>query len=124
MKQAYSLLVAVALCLSTPLTGAHGDLQPQHGGLVQMASDLQFELVSSDAGVTLHVVDHGKPKSTEGGSGKLTVLSKGQKTEAPLKASGGNTFKAAIGKLAPGSKVVASLTLIPQQAITVRFVIK
>jgi len=124
MKRFASLLMVLALGATTTFTWAHGSLQPQHGGVVQTASDLQFELVNSDAGVTLYVMDHGKPKSTEGASGKLTILSKGKKSEVPLTASGGNTFKAVVAKLPPGTKAVASLVLSPKQSVTVRFLIK
>jgi hypothetical protein len=124
MKRFASLLMVLALGATTTCSWAHGGLQPQHGGVVQTASDLQFELVNSDAGVTLYVMDHGKPKSTEGASGKLTMLSKGKKAEVPLVASGGNTLKAVVAKLLPGTKAVASLTFSPKQTISVRFLIK
>jgi len=119
-----SFLTALMFTVTTTFAWAHGDFQPQHGGVVQTASDLQFELVNSDSGVVLYVMDHGKPKPAQGASGKLTILSKGKKTEVPLAVSGGNALKAAVEKLPSGSKVVAALTWSNRQFVTVRFLIK
>lgn len=109
MKHVTSLLLALMLSVTSLASWAHGGVQPQHGGVVQEASDLQFELVNSDVGVTLYVMDHGKPKAVQGATGKLTMLVKGKKTEAPLVVSGANSFKAAVQKLPAGSKVVAAV---------------
>ncbi len=124
MKRASTFLVALALAASVSHTWAHGGHKPQHGGVVQVASDLQFELVRAEQGVVIHVTDHGKPKSTANASGKLTVLNKGTKTESALTAADGNTLKADIGKLQPGSKVVAAIQFSATEVVTVRFVIK
>ena len=49
---------------------AHGDAKPLHGGIVQVASDLQFELVPQANGAALYIVDHGKPADASKMSGK------------------------------------------------------
>lgn len=102
---------------------AHGGATPQHGGIVQTAGDLGFELVSTADGAALYVDDHGKPVAPAGMTGKLTVLNGTQKSEADLVASG-NRLEARGIKLAPGAKVVAALTTAQKKAVTVRFTIK
>ena len=99
---------------------AHGDAKPLHGGIVQVASDLQFELVPQPNGATLYVVDHDKPADTS----KLTVLNGTEKSEVALRPSGANKLEAADVKIAVGSKVVASVTGANGKATTVRFSVK
>ncbi|MBK9360920.1 MAG: hypothetical protein IPM99_07185 [Rubrivivax sp.] len=103
---------------------AHGDAKPLHGGIVQVASDLQFELVPQPNGATLYVVDHDKPADTSKMSGKLTVLNGTEKSEVALRPSGANKLEAADVKIAVGSKVVASVTGANGKATTVRFSVK
>ena len=103
---------------------AHGDAKPMHGGVVQVASDLQFELVAEGTGAALYVVDHGKPADTAKMSGKLTVLNGKEKSEAELKPAGSNKFEASNVKLAPGAKAVASISGAAGKVITVRFTVK
>jgi hypothetical protein len=58
-----------------------------------------------------------------GMTGKLTVLSGSEKSEAEL-AVAGDRLEAKGVKLAPGAKVVAALTTPAKKAITVRFTVK
>lgn len=102
---------------------AHGDAQPKHGGVVQKASDLSFELVSQADGAAIYIEDHDKPMAVVGVSGKLTVLSGADKFEADLKPVG-NKLEAKGVKLVSGSKAVASVTTADKKTITVRFAIK
>lgn len=123
MKQ---LLTVAALALSTLAPGvalAHGDAKARHGGVVAFASDLGFELVSTPTGAVIYVEDHGKPMAPTGMSGKLTVLSGSEKSEAPL-AVVGDRLEAQGVKLAPGAKVVAALTTPAKKVITLRFTVK
>lgn len=103
---------------------AHGDAKPMHGGIVQVASDLQFELVAEGTGAALYVVDHGKPADTAKMSGKLTVLNGKEKSESELKPAGSNKLEASNVKLAPGAKAVASISGAAGKVITVRFTVK
>ena len=103
---------------------AHGPAKAQHGGVVQKASDLTFELVRSEAGVTLYVEDHGTKKPTQGATGQLTVLSAGQKSLATLVPAGENQLAAKGLKVAKGAKVVAAVTFADQKSVTVRFTLK
>jgi hypothetical protein len=102
---------------------AHGDAKPRHGGTVQVANDLVFELVAQPGGAALYIDDHGKPMPLAGVSGRLTVLNGSDKTEADL-APAGDRLEAKGVKLASGAKVVAALRTAAQKAITVRFTVK
>lgn len=103
---------------------AHGDAKPMHGGVVQVASDIQYELVPQPAGAALYIVDHGKPADASRMSGKLTVLAGAQKFEAELKPAGGNKLEASDVKLPAGAKVVATVKAGNGKTVTVRFSVK
>lgn len=103
---------------------AHGG-KPKHGGIVQTAGDLSFELVAKDGKTTIHVEDHGKDKPTAGASGVLTVLKGTDKFQVPLAAGGANTLVAqGDARLARGAKAVAAITFANGQAVSVRFAVK
>jgi hypothetical protein len=124
MKKLMALVaVAVITSLSTN-SFAHGD-KPKHGGIVQSASDLSFELVNKDGKTTIYVEDHGKTKSTAGVSGKLTVLNAGEKSELALEPSGDNALSTkGEAKLVKGSKAIASITFADKKTVNVRFAIR
>jgi len=102
---------------------AHDGAKPRHGGVVQAASDLSFELVATTDGAAIYVEDHGKPMAPAGLKGKLTVLNGADKSEAELVAAG-DKLEAKGVKLASGAKVVAALVTSNAKAITVRFTVK
>jgi hypothetical protein len=102
---------------------AHGGAKPKHGGVVQAASDLSFELVARDGGAVIYVEDHGKPVTPTGMKGKLTVLNGAEKSEAELSVAGDKLEAKGI-RLSPGAKVVAALVTSSAKAITVRFTVK
>ena len=114
--------LVLATWLALPSAHAHGDAKAQHGGVVQMAHDVGFELVSGEGEASLYLTDHGQPLATQGLSGKLVVLQGGKKTEIPLAPAGGNRLSAKGLKLEPGAKVVAALGPVAGKAVTVRFV--
>ena len=114
-------LGAAALTFNT--ASAHTD-KPKHGGVVQAASDLSFELVAKGDVATIYVEDHGKPFATAGMSGKLTVLNGTEKSEAELKPAGDNRLEAQGVKLVKGSKAVASLSTPKKKTVNVRFALK
>lgn len=119
-------LAAAILACSTLASApalAHGGAAPKHGGVVQTASDLSFELVAGEGAAMLYVEDHGKPMVPAGMSGKLTVLNGNEKSEAPLVVSGDKLEAKGI-KLAKGAKVVAAINTADQKAITVRFTVR
>lgn len=123
MKTALSGALMSLSLLGSGAVLAHSGAEPKHGGIVQTASDLSFELVARPDGAVIYVEDHGKPMSVDGMSGKLTVLQGSERSEAALKASG-DKFEASGIRLAPGAKVVAALQSANRKAITVRFTVK
>jgi hypothetical protein len=121
-----NLLAATVIGLSMLAAGgalAHGGAAPKHGGVVQTASDLSFELVGTADGAVIYVEDHGKALAPTGFSGKLTVLNGTEKSEAPITVAA-DKLEAKGVKLGKGTKVVAALTTPKQKAITVRFTVR
>ncbi len=102
---------------------AHGGAAPKHGGVVQMAQDLTFEIVKQGDGAAIYVEDHGEAMDVAGVQGRLTVLSGGDKKQAELKPAGGNRLEARGIALSSGAKAVAVITTASGQAISVRFVL-
>lgn len=124
MKKIISALVFGACAVALSPSFAHGGAKAKHGGIVQAASELSFELVTQPDGAVVYVEDHGKPLATQGMNGKLTVLNGSEKSEAELKPAGDNKLEAKGVKLAAGAKAVAALTTPSNKAVTVRFTVK
>ena len=124
------LFAALALAVSGTAfaAGDHGkghEHQPLHGGIVVEAHDMDYELVARPDRLTLHLRDHGKPAKTEGVSAKLTLLNGTEKSEAVLTPAGEGKLEAkGAFKVAPGTKVVALVTLPGKKAANVRFAVK
>jgi hypothetical protein len=122
-----TFLAALFIAAST-LVGqaalAHGGAKPQHGGVVQVANDVSFELVAEADGAAIYLQDHGKPMASAGLAGKLTVLAGSEKAEAELKAAGDNRLRASGVKLPSGAKVVAVVNSASGKTVTVRFTVK
>jgi hypothetical protein len=117
-----------ALILALGVTGfqaahAHGAAEPKHGGVVQVANDLAFELVAQPDGALLYIEDHGKAVPVAGVAGKLIVLNGSSKAEAELKPAG-DKLEAKGVKVASGSKVIGSVNTGDNKTITVRFSVK
>lgn len=117
-----ALVLASALCLPL-LAHAHGGAAAKHGGIVQMAQDLTFEIVRQGDGAAIFVDDHGEPLDVAGVKGRLTVLRGSDKQQAELKPAGGNRLEARGIALGSGAKAVAVITTAAGQAISVRFVL-
>ncbi|MCC2955924.1 hypothetical protein LK542_09895 [Massilia sp. IC2-477] len=119
------IFAVAAIAAGVALSGqalAHG-AKPKHGGVVQTAGDLSFELVARDG--TIHVDDHGKDKPTAGATGTLTVLKGTQKTEWPLESGGNNTLVVkGKAKLEKGRKAVALVSFADRKTVSVRFSVK
>jgi hypothetical protein len=124
MKKLITLAAMVMAVAASGNVLAHGD-KPKHDGVVQTASDLSFELVNKDGKATTYVEDHGKPVSTAGATGKLTVLNGAEKSEVPLEPAGDNTL-ATTGeaKLGKGAKAIAALNFSDKKSVNVRFSLK
>jgi hypothetical protein len=110
--------------LMAALVLAHGAAEPQHGGIVQVANDVSFELVVEADGISIYLVDHDEPMASKGISGKLTVLNGGAKSEAELKAAGANKLRATGIKAPSGAKIVAVLKNVDGKTATLRFSVK
>ncbi len=124
MKQLISVTGLVLSCLSMNPAQAHGDAKPQHGGIVQKANDLSFELVAQADGAMIYLMDHGKPMPSKGITGKLTVLQGSTKVEVDIKEAGDNILGVSGVKLGKGNKLVAALSNVDGKSMTVRFTIK
>lgn len=122
------LLAALALALCGPAfaAGNHAhEHQPLHGGIVTEVADIDYELVAQPDTLTLHLRDHGKPLALDGASAKLTLLNGSEKTEASLSPAGDGKLQAKGSfKVAPGTKVVALVTVPGKKAANVRFAVK
>jgi hypothetical protein len=123
-KNLISVLSLVLSCLCTNTALAHGGAKPLHGGIVQKANDLSFELVVQADGATIYLMDHDKPMATKVITGKLTVLQGSNKIEADIKEAGDNTLRVMGVKLGKGDKLVAVLNNVSGKSMTVRFTIK
>ncbi len=123
MKKILAASILGFALLAANAAFAHGGGVPKHGGVVQNASDLSFELVATPDGATIYVEDHGKPMATAGMSGKLTVLAGTSKTEVAVTPAGDKLDAKGV-KLAKGVKVVASLLTSAKKPIVVRFTVK
>jgi hypothetical protein len=118
-------VLAVALIpISMTCARAHGSGQPRHGGIVQVANHINFELVVEANAATLYLVEHDTPMPTQGISGKMTVLSGQEKTEVDIKPIDGNKLQATGVKIGRGAKVVAVLNNVGGKTTTVRFAVK
>lgn len=128
-RQLFAAMAFAALATSIAhAAGDHGaghDHQPQHGGIVVEANDMDYELVARPDTLTLHLRDHGKPAKTEGVRAKLTLLNGTEKSEAVLAPTGDGKLEAkGAFKVAAGTKVVALVTLPGKKATNVRFAVK
>ena len=103
---------------------AHGDAAAQYGGIVQMVDDQSFELVVRGDSAALYLGDHGEKVPTANMTGKLTVLSGTNKSEAKLEPAGGHKLEAKGVKITKGDKVIALITSADKKTTSVRFVIK
>lgn len=122
-KTFIAMLAAGLAALSVNAAQAHGDAKPKHGGVVQTANDVSFELVAQADGAAIYIEDHEKPMSVAGAGGKLTVLNGADKSEAELKPAGDRLEAKGI-KLSSGSKVVASVITADKKTVSVRFTVK
>lgn len=115
------LLALASLGLNT--AWAHGEVKAKHGGVVQEANDLVFELVQHATGAAIYIADHGQPVKPVGMSGKLSVLVDGVKKDYPM-ALGVDRIEVGGVKLVKGMRVVAVINGVQGKTVTVRFTIK
>ncbi len=99
--------------------------QPKFGGIVAEGKAFDAELVAKPDLITVHLNAHGKPMSTKGFKGKITLLSGTEKVEADL-ASAGDTKLEAKGKfnIAASTKALVVLTSEGNTANSFKFSLK
>jgi hypothetical protein len=125
MNKIFGLALAPLLLTTAQPVLAHGNMKPQHGGVVQMAGETLFELVRGPAGVSLYVSDDDEPVAAAGATARLAVTVGGKTQNVPLKSAAGNRFDAPGLKLAPGTKVaVLVIDKTTQARMGTTFVIK
>lgn len=116
--------LALATALGLPAAAlAHGVAEPRHGGVVQAAGDLSFELAATADGAAIFVDDHGKALPPAGFGGRLTVLHAGQSREAALQVAGDRLLARGLA-VVPGARAVAVVTTARGQTLTLRFVVR
>jgi len=120
------LLTLAALAVGASAAAiADGTHHPKYGGVVAVIKDVQYELVAKSDSVAVFIEDHDAKVSTKGATGKLTILSGGDKTEVALAPAGENGLEAkGTFKLPAGTKAVATITLTGKPAISARFEIR
>jgi len=123
MQKRYVMAALLGLSMLGFNAHGHGAPQPQHGGVVQVAADLGFELVGRGGQAQIFVDDHGKPANVSQMTGQLTVLQGATRSQAALTVAGPNVLQANL-PLAAGARAVATINRPGQPAITVRFVVK
>jgi hypothetical protein len=118
-------IVATLLFAAPAVAGTEDAHKPKYGGIVREVKGIQYELVAKPDSIAIYVEDHGKKVGTKGATATLTLLSGKEKSETPLTPSGENALEAKGSfKLAPGTRVVAVVTLSGRPATSVRFAVK
>ena len=133
----FTIAAVVALCFASGSHAADGhkghahdakeaqahahEAKAQHGGVVSVVKDMNYELVAKDGEVALYVSDHGNPVDLAGATAKLTMLSGTQKQDVVLTPID-NALRAQGAFTAPtGTKAVVSLQLKGQPKSSARF---
>ena len=120
------LLIASAATLSVAQAqDKHGDSHtPKYGGVVVETKAGDLELVAKPDLIQLFPSDHGKPMKVTSASGKVTVFSGKDKTEAPLGLAGDRLEAKGNFKVSAGTKVLAEVVLNGKPAVSARFTLK
>lgn len=117
------LVILVATAFVSPLHAAD-EHASKHGGVVVETKAGDMELVAKPDLIVIHVSDHGKPMKLTSGTGKVTVFSGADKSEAPLVLVGEKLEAKGSFKVAPGSRVLAEVSLNGKPAVAARFTLK
>lgn len=123
MKKFLTMVLLALASLGLNTAWAHGEVKAKHGGVVQEANDLVFELVQHATGAAIYIDDHGQPMKPVGLSGKLTVLEGGVKKDYPM-ALGVDRIEVGGVKLVKGMRAVAVINGVGGKTVTVRFTVK
>lgn len=118
------LMPLLAAAVIVMPAAAADDHTPKHGGVVVETKAGDLELVAKPDLIRVHVSDHGKPMKLTSGTGKVTVFNGAEKTEAPLALVGDKLEAKGAFKVAPGTKVLAEVSLNGKPAVAARFTLK
>jgi len=123
-KTLKTLLLALALSAYGNAALAHAEHgQPQYGGVVAEAGEMQFEVVGKDGLLTVYLSNHGNPVLTAGASGKLTALAGTAKSEFELKAVGDSRLQGS-GSIPAGAKLLINVQWAGEKALQARAVMR
>lgn len=104
---------------------AHKEHKSHHGGVVAEIGHTEYELVAKPELLTLYIYDDDKPVSTKGATAALSLTSGNDKANAKLEPAGENKLEAkGTFKVAPGTRVLATITLEGKKPQQVRFTLK
>jgi len=109
MRKIAAISAALSAALLMALPGAafaHGNTQPQHGGVVTVNGETVFELVRGPSGVSVYLEDEDEPVAAAGHTAKLSINAGGERREVELVPGAGNLFTAA-GLTLPAGSVVS-----------------
>lgn len=120
----YLLGALFATLAAGPVLAAGEDHKPKFGGVVMETKAGDLELVAKAEQIVIHVSDHGKPAKLTSGSGKVTVYNGAESKDAPLTLSGDKLEAKGPFKIAPGTKVLAEVSLNGKPAVAARFTLK
>lgn len=119
-----AMSVLLAAFVAVPVHAAGDDHKPKHGGVVVETKAGDFELVAKPEQINLHVSDHGKAMKLTSASGKVTVFNGSESKEAPLSLVGDRLEAKGPFKIAPGTKVLAEVSVNGKPAVAARFTVK
>ncbi len=100
------------------------DAKAQHGGVVSVVKDVNYELVAKGDIVALYVTDHGKPVDLKGASAKLTLLNATDKSEVTMAPANDRLEARGTFKVAANTKAMANVALPGKAPVAVRFTMK
>lgn len=122
MKHLFAI-AALASAFNTPAFAAD-DHTPKHGGVVLETKAGDMELVAKPDLIVIHVSDHGKAMKLTSATGKVTVFSGADKTEAALTLVGDKLEAKGAFKVGAGLKVLAEVSINGKPAVAARFTLK
>lgn len=123
-KTLKTLLLAVALSGYGNAALAHAEHgQPQYGGVVAEAGEMQFEVVGKDGLLTVYLSNHGNPVLAAGATGKLTALAGTAKSEFDLKAVGDSRLQGS-GNIPAGAKLLINVQWAGKKPLQARAVMR
>jgi hypothetical protein len=121
MKKFILRLTMLLVAAGSSQAIAHGDEQPQYGGVVRSVKEVAYELAPHSRGLMVYVSDHGNPLPTAGITGKLVLVNGMQRTEVALEPAGGNALLAGGLQLAAGQRAIAVLAMPSGRSVVIQF---